>query len=119
MRAAAADGAHLDGSRQPAQGVVLAGPYDGRHHLGGAAGGEPARRQALGFAPAPAHPGADVLVLAQALPGTGALQYLAANAGRSVYLNMGTPPRAGSALVMTIRASGLSRLVLSSPTVSS
>src|ERR1700758_5101954 len=29
---------------------------------------------------------------------------LAAKAGTSVYLNMGTPPRAGSAPVMTIRA---------------
>src|SRR6185437_7007889 len=28
--------------------------------------------------------------------------YWAAKAGRSVYLNMGTPPRAGSALVITI-----------------
>src|ERR1700759_3786145 len=40
-------------------------------------------------------------------------QYLAANAGRSVYLNIGTPPRAGSALVMTIRPLGLSRLARS------
>src|SRR3984957_3067971 len=37
-------------------------------------------------------------------------QYLAASAGRSVYLNMGTPPRAGSAPAITIRALGLSRL---------
>src|ERR1700726_3532369 len=44
--------------------------------------------------------------------------YLAAKAGRSVYLNMGTPPRAGSAPAITIRALGLSRLTLSTPTVS-
>src|ERR1700760_2945832 len=44
--------------------------------------------------------------------------YLAAKAGRSVYLNMGTPPRAGAALVITIRASGLNSLALSNPTVS-
>src|ERR1700760_1972843 len=44
--------------------------------------------------------------------------YLAANSGRSVYLNMGTPPRAGSAPAITIRASGLSRFALSNPTVS-
>src|SRR5579871_6532493 len=44
--------------------------------------------------------------------------YLAANSGRSVYLNMGTPPRAGSAPAITIRAFGLSRLALSNPTVS-
>src|SRR3984957_15533291 len=44
--------------------------------------------------------------------------YLAAKAGRSVYLNMGTPPRAGSAPAMTIRALGLSRLARSKPTVS-
>src|SRR5277367_491238 len=44
--------------------------------------------------------------------------YLAAKAGRSVYLNMGTPPRAGSAPAITIRALGLSRLALSNPTVS-
>src|ERR1700751_3278099 len=43
---------------------------------------------------------------------------LAAKAGRSVYLNMGTPPRAGSAPAITIRALGLSRLALSNPTVS-
>src|ERR1700758_530868 len=43
---------------------------------------------------------------------------LAAKAGRSVYLNMGTPPRAGSALAITIRALGLSKLALSNPTVS-
>src|ERR1700733_11734424 len=43
---------------------------------------------------------------------------LAAKAGRSVYLNMGTPPRAGSAPAITIRASGLSRLARSNPTVS-
>src|ERR1700742_3804468 len=30
--------------------------------------------------------------------------HLAAKAGRSVYLNMGTPPRAGSAPAITIRA---------------
>src|ERR1700722_10725580 len=34
--------------------------------------------------------------------------YLAAKADRSVYLNMGKPPRAGSATAMTIRALGLS-----------
>src|SRR6201987_1789984 len=45
-------------------------------------------------------------------------KYLAAKAGTSVYLNRGTPPRAGSALVMTIRALGLSRLARSNPTVS-
>src|ERR1700743_821672 len=45
-------------------------------------------------------------------------KYLAAKAGRSVYLNMGTPPRAGSAPAITIRALGLSRLALSNPTVS-
>src|ERR1700733_14334890 len=39
-----------------------------------------------------------------------ARKYLAAKAGTSVYLNMGTPPRAGSALAITIRALGLSRL---------
>src|ERR1700760_3264340 len=44
--------------------------------------------------------------------------YLAAKAGKSVYLNMGTPPRAGSAPAITIRALGLGRLVLSNPTVS-
>src|SRR5580693_2435175 len=44
--------------------------------------------------------------------------YLAAKAGRSVYLNMGTPPRAGSAPAITIRALGLSRLAWSNPTVS-
>src|SRR5579871_4092585 len=44
--------------------------------------------------------------------------YLAAKAGRSVYLNMGTPPRAGSAPAITIRALGLSRLARSNPTVS-
>src|SRR5579871_4292629 len=38
---------------------------------------------------------------------------LAAKAGRSVYLNMGTPPRAGSAPAITIRALGLSKLALS------
>src|ERR1700758_740934 len=43
---------------------------------------------------------------------------LAAKAGRSVYLNMGTPPRAGSAPAITIRALGLSKLALSNPTVS-
>src|ERR1700756_4489406 len=37
-------------------------------------------------------------------------KYLAARAGTSVYLNMGTPPRAGSALAITIRALGLSNL---------
>src|SRR5271165_6695754 len=42
--------------------------------------------------------------------------YLAAKAGRSVYLNMGTPPRAGSAPAITIRALGLSRLARSKPT---
>src|ERR1700756_2294848 len=46
------------------------------------------------------------------------LLYLAAKAGRSVYLNMGTPPRAGSAPAITIRALGLSKLALSNPTVS-
>src|ERR1700759_2418391 len=45
-------------------------------------------------------------------------KYLSANSGRSVYLNMGTPPRAGSAPAITIRAFGLSRLALSNPTVS-
>src|SRR5580700_3912293 len=45
-------------------------------------------------------------------------QYLAAKAGTSVYLNMGTPPRAGSAPAITIRALGLSRLARSNPTVS-
>src|ERR1700760_378624 len=44
--------------------------------------------------------------------------YLAAKAGRSVYLNMGTPPRAGSAPAMTIRALGLSSLARSKPTAS-
>src|ERR1700755_1872725 len=44
--------------------------------------------------------------------------YLAANSGRSVYLKKGTPPRAGSAPAITIRALGLSRLALSNPTVS-
>src|SRR5579863_3483249 len=44
--------------------------------------------------------------------------YLAAKAGRSVYLNMGTPPRAGSAPAITIRALGLSRLARSKPTAS-
>src|SRR5246127_4014738 len=43
---------------------------------------------------------------------------LAAKAGRSVYLNMGTPPRAGSAPAITIRALGLRKLALSNPTVS-
>src|SRR5487761_2567420 len=42
---------------------------------------------------------------------------LVAKAGRSVYLNMGTPPRAGSAPAITIRALGLSKLALSNPTV--
>src|SRR6201986_3425470 len=37
---------------------------------------------------------------------------LAAKAGRSVYLNMGTPPRAGSAPAITIRALGLSKSAL-------
>src|ERR1700739_2986761 len=46
------------------------------------------------------------------------LWYLAAKAGRSVFLNMGTPPRAGSAPAITIRALGLSKLALSNPTVS-
>src|SRR5579863_7926111 len=45
-------------------------------------------------------------------------KYLAANAGTSVYLNIGTPPRAGSALVITIRALWLRRLARSNPTVS-
>src|ERR1700744_3456647 len=45
-------------------------------------------------------------------------KYLAAKAGTSVYLNMGTPPRAGSALAITIRPLGLSRLARSKPTVS-
>src|ERR1700722_483853 len=45
-------------------------------------------------------------------------KYLAAKAGKSVYLNMGTPPRAGSAPAITIRALGLSRLTRSNPTVS-
>src|SRR5579863_8768651 len=45
-------------------------------------------------------------------------KYLAAKAGRSVYLNMGTPPRAGSAPAITIRALGLSKLALSNPIVS-
>src|ERR1700739_1855883 len=44
--------------------------------------------------------------------------YLAANSGRSVYLNMGTPPRAGSAPTITIRALALSKWALSNPTVS-
>src|SRR5437763_1049776 len=39
--------------------------------------------------------------------------YLAAKAGRLVYLNMGTPPRAGSAPAITIRALGRSRLARS------
>src|ERR1700751_434552 len=43
---------------------------------------------------------------------------LAAKAGTSVYLNMGTPPRAGSAPAITIRALGLSKSALSNPTVS-
>src|SRR6201987_5422137 len=43
---------------------------------------------------------------------------LAAKAGRSVYLNMGTPPRAGSAPAITIRALALTKLALSNPTVS-
>src|SRR5579871_3177145 len=43
---------------------------------------------------------------------------LAAKAGRSVYLNMGTPPRAGSAPAITIRALGLSKVALSNQTVS-
>src|SRR5208282_2199956 len=43
---------------------------------------------------------------------------LAAKAGRSVYLNMGTPPRAGSAPAITTRALGPSKLALSNPTVS-
>src|ERR1700749_4235899 len=42
-------------------------------------------------------------------------KYVAAKAGRSVYLNMGTPPRAGSAPAITIRALGLSKLALSTP----
>src|ERR1700761_1724108 len=46
-------------------------------------------------------------------------KYLAAKAGTSVYLNMGTPPRAGSAPAITIRALGLSSLARSKPTVSS
>src|ERR1700761_4680575 len=46
------------------------------------------------------------------------LKYLAANSGRSVYLKKGTPPRAGSAPAITIRALGLSKLALSNPTVS-
>src|ERR1700761_7106821 len=45
-------------------------------------------------------------------------KYLAAKAGKSVYLNMGTPPRAGSAPAMTIRALGLRRPTLSSPIAS-
>src|SRR6201996_1283443 len=45
-------------------------------------------------------------------------KYLAAKACTSVYLNMGTPPRAGSAPAITIRALGLSRLARSKPTVS-
>src|ERR1700755_1704551 len=44
--------------------------------------------------------------------------YLAAHSGRSVYLKNGTPPRAGSAPAITIRALGLSRWELSTPTVS-
>src|SRR3984957_12131739 len=44
--------------------------------------------------------------------------YLAAKAGTSVYLNMGTPPRAGSAPAITIRALELSRLARSNATVS-
>src|ERR1700752_4018193 len=44
--------------------------------------------------------------------------YLAANAGKSVNLKKGTPPRAGSAPAITIRASGLSRLARSKPTAS-
>src|SRR6201994_1212194 len=44
-------------------------------------------------------------------------KYLAAKTGTSVYLNMGTPPRAGSALAITIRALGLSSLARSKPTV--
>src|ERR1700745_26001 len=42
-------------------------------------------------------------------------KYLAANAGTSVSCNIGTPQRAGSALAMTIRALGLSRLARSNP----
>src|ERR1700759_1726231 len=38
---------------------------------------------------------------------------LAANAGKSVYLNRGTPPRAGSAPAITILALELSRFALS------
>src|SRR5205085_4292805 len=37
-------------------------------------------------------------------------KYVAAKVGKSVYLNMGTPPRAGSAPAITIRALGLRRL---------
>src|SRR6202007_2971974 len=44
--------------------------------------------------------------------------YLAAKAGKSVYLNMGTPPRAGSAPAITIRALGLSRLARNTPPAS-
>src|SRR5271163_246718 len=44
--------------------------------------------------------------------------YLAAKAGTSVKLNRGTPPRAGSAPEITIRALGLSRLARSNRTVS-
>src|ERR1700690_884203 len=43
---------------------------------------------------------------------------LAAKAGTSGYLNMGAPPRAGSAPAITIRALRLSRLARSNPTVS-
>src|ERR1700679_1467144 len=42
--------------------------------------------------------------------------YLAANSGRSVHLKKGTPPRAGSAPAITIRALALRRLALSNPT---
>src|SRR5271155_2453874 len=45
-------------------------------------------------------------------------KYLSVKAGTSVYLNMGTPPRAGSAPAITIRALGLRRLARSNPTVS-
>src|ERR1700761_4830192 len=45
-------------------------------------------------------------------------KYLAAKAGRAGDLNMSTPPRAGSAPAITIRAWGLSRLARSNPTVS-
>src|ERR1700744_716187 len=45
-------------------------------------------------------------------------KYLAAKAGKSVYLKKGTPPRAGSAPAITIQPLALSRLARSKPTAS-